>query len=254
MAGGSRASAGPPSQRSAQGEPRPVAPGPSGGTYAAHNHTRARAHARARPRCTLQHTIPLHCTCTTHAHFCTCTMTCPPRRGAGGRSGRHRARKGGAAPTERHRGPPQGLQPLQHEATRRFGTSTQLADKSAAGRGSSRRATCDASFGLRWPRSRSASSRALAGAAREGTQHQPPLAAMLHMYGSGAVTTPYDLGLYNPGRPGSGLGLSAAPHSTERAPERHQRSTGKAQEPSEASVWIAPGIQLIAPVKLYIWH
>ena len=47
--------------------------------------------------------------------------------------------------------------------------------------------------------------------------------------------------------------MSAAPHSTERAPERHQRSTGKAQEPSEASVWIAPGIQLIAPVKLYIY-
>ena len=81
----------------------------------------------------------------------------------------------------------------------------------------------------------------------DGTLHQPPLATMLvHMYGSGAVTTPYDLGLYNPGRPGSGLGLSAAPHSTERAPERHQRSTGKAQEPSEASVWIAPGIQLMS--------
>ena len=132
MAGGSvRASAGPPSQRSTQGGPRPVAPGPSGSTCAAHNHTRARAHARARPRCTLQHTIPLHCTFTTHAHFCTCTMTYPPRRGAGGRSGRRRARQGGAAPTERHRGPPQGLQPLQHEATRRFGTSNQLVDKSA---------------------------------------------------------------------------------------------------------------------------
>ena len=40
--GSMRASAGawngPPSQRSAQGEPRPVAPGPSGSTYAAHNH------------------------------------------------------------------------------------------------------------------------------------------------------------------------------------------------------------------------
>ena len=71
MAGGPvRASAGPPSQRSAQGEPRPVARGPSGSTCAAHNHTRARAHARARPRCTLQNKFAWHCTCTTHAHFC----------------------------------------------------------------------------------------------------------------------------------------------------------------------------------------
>ena len=227
-----RASAGPPSQRSAQGGPRPVVPGPSGSTCAAHNHTRARAHARARPRCTLQNKLAWHCTCTTQAHFGMCKLTCPRRRGASGRGGRFRARHGGAAPTERHRRPPRDPQPLQQEAARRLGASFQIVGQSAAGRGPPRRATCDASFGLRWPRSRSASSRALAGAAREGTQHQPPLAAMLHMYGSGAVTTPYDLGLYNPGRPGSGLGLSAAPHSTEKAPERHQRGAGEAQEPS----------------------
>ena len=88
MAGGSmRASAGPPSQRSAQGEPRPVAPGPSGSTYAAHNHTRARAHARARPRCTLQNTFPQHCTSTTTALFCICTLTCATTYGPTWRHG-----------------------------------------------------------------------------------------------------------------------------------------------------------------------
>ena len=126
MAGGSvRASAGPPSQRSAQGEPRPVARGPSGSTCAAHNHTRARAHARARPRCTLQHTNPLHCTCTTHAHFCSCTLTCPPRSGASGRGGRCWARHGWAPPIFGHREPPRGLQPPQHHAAGRFAAAVQ---------------------------------------------------------------------------------------------------------------------------------
>ena len=134
MAGGSmRASARPPSQRSAQGEPRPVAPGPSGSTCTAHNHTRARAHARARPRCTLQNTIPLHCTSTTTAHFGTCTLTCSRRSGASGRGGRCRARHGRAAPFYRHREPPRGLQPPQPEASKRFAMVLLFVDKSAAG-------------------------------------------------------------------------------------------------------------------------
>ena len=146
--GSMRASAGPPSQRSAQGEPRPVAPGPSGSTYAAHNHTRARAHARARPRCTLQHTNPLHCTCTTHAHFCSCTLTCPPRSGASGRGGRCWARHGWAPPIFGHREPPRGLQPPQHHAAGRFAAAVQHDGWGVSGQRWSIRAARDNSFML----------------------------------------------------------------------------------------------------------
>ena len=164
-----RASARPPSQRSAQGEPRPVAPGPSGSTCAAHNHARARAHERARPRCTLQHTIPLHCTCTTHAHFCMCKLTCPRRRGASGRGGLYWARHGWAAPIFRHREPLRGLQPPQQEAAKRFAMVLHFVDKSAAGLGPSSCSARHASMVPRRPRMPGRSARACASAARQRT-------------------------------------------------------------------------------------
>ena len=135
-----------PLRGSTLGEPRPTRVGSSGGTCAAHSDARARAHARARPRCTLQHTISLHCTCSTHAHFGTCALTCTPRRGAGGRGGRHRARHGRATSQERRRGPSRGPKPPQHDAAGRFAAGLQLVDKDAAGRRSSGRATRHASI------------------------------------------------------------------------------------------------------------
>ena len=87
-------------------EPFPARVGSFGGVCTAHAHTLAQARARARPLCTLQHTIPWSCTCSTPAHSCTCTLTRAPRRGAGGRGGRRRARHGRARPNLRRRGPP----------------------------------------------------------------------------------------------------------------------------------------------------
>ena len=129
----------------------PARVGSFGSACAAHAHTRARAHARARPQCTLQHTIPWSCTCSTPAHSCTCTLTRAPRRGAGGRGGRRRARHGRARPNLRRRGPPRGLQPPQVDAAGRLTDAVQFGGCGGSGRWWPIRAARGGSFLLQWP-------------------------------------------------------------------------------------------------------
>ena len=163
---------------STTGGPFPAWVGSFGSTCAAHAHTRARAHARTRPRCTLQHTSPLHCTSTTTAHFCTCQLTCAHRSGASGRGGRCRARHGRAAPIRRHRERLRGLQPPQHQASKRFSMDLLSVDKSAAGLGPSSCGERHAAIVHQRPPMRGRSERACASAAQERAAQRPLQAAM----------------------------------------------------------------------------